>query len=75
MQANIALEKALLTHRNPHRGNKADGEDPAVAQIEVTNEDGVFFYAIDGLAPHYAKKLDRLWAAWRLRRIPAATVS
>jgi len=64
MAANIALERAILTHRNPYRDNKTWGEDPAVAQIEVTNEDGVFFYTIDGIAPHYAKELDRLWAAW-----------
>ena len=56
MQANIALEKAIMTHRNPYRGNKTYGEDPAVAQIEVTNEDGVFFYTIDGIAPYYAKR-------------------
>lgn len=68
MQANIALEKAILTHRNPYRGNKTYGEDPAISQIEVTNEDGVFFYTIDGIAPHYAKKLDHLWAAWLLRK-------
>ncbi len=56
-----------MTHRNPYRGNKMYGEDPAVAQIEVTNEDGVFFYTIDGIAPHYAKELDRLWAGWLSR--------
>ncbi len=68
MQANITLEKAILTHRNRYRGNKTYGEDPAIAQIEVTNEDGVFFYTIDGIAPHYAKKLDRLWADWLLEK-------
>ena len=68
MQANIALEKAIMTHRNPYRGNKTYGEDPAIAQIEVTNEDGVFFYTIDGIAPHYARKLDRLWADWLLKK-------
>ena len=68
MQANIALEQAILTHRNPYRGNQAYGEDPAIAQIEVTNEDGVFFYTIDGIAPPYAKQLDRLWAEWLLKR-------
>ena len=73
MRANIALEKNLLTHRNPYRDNKTWGEDPAVAQIEVTNEDGVFFYTIDGIAPHYAKALDRLWADWLLKAAaPAA---
>jgi hypothetical protein len=68
MQANIALEKAIMTHRNPYRDNKMYGEDPAIAQIEVTNEDGVFFYTIDGIAPHYAKKLDKLWAEWLQKR-------
>jgi hypothetical protein len=68
MRANIALEQAILTHRNPYRGNKTYGEDPAVAQVEVTNEDGVFFYTIDGIAPYYARKLDRLWADWLLRK-------
>ena len=68
MQANIALERAIMTHRNPYRGNKMYGEDPAVAQIEVTNEDGVFFYTIDGIAPYYAKRLDRLWAGWLLAK-------
>ena len=68
MQANIALETAILTHRNPYRGNRTYGEDPAVAQVEVTNEDGVFFYTIDGIAPPYAKKLDRRWADWLLNK-------
>ena len=68
MQANIALERAIMTHRNPYRGGKTYGEDPAIAQIEVTNEDGVFFYTIDGIAPHYAKELDRLWADWLVKK-------
>jgi hypothetical protein len=34
----------------------------------VTNEDGMFFYTIDGIAPHYMKELDRLWAAWLLKK-------
>lgn len=68
IEADIALEKAILTHRNPYRGNKMYGEDPAVAQVEVTNEDGVFFYTIDGIPPYYSKELDRLWANWLLKK-------
>lgn len=68
MEANIALEKAMISHRNPYRDNKTWGEDPAVAQIEVTNEDGVFFYTIDGIAPHYAKQFDGLWAKWLTKK-------
>lgn len=68
LQANIALEKAIMTHRNPYRDHRPWGEDPAVAQIEVCNEDGVFFYTIDGIAPYYAKELDRLWSDWLRRK-------
>jgi len=68
MQLNIDLEKAILTHRNPYRGNKMYGEDPAICQLEVTNEDSMFFYTIDGMAPHYQKELDRLWGEWLLKR-------
>jgi hypothetical protein len=66
MRANIALERVIMTHRNPYWGNKSYGEDPAIVQIEVTNEDGMFFYTIDGIAPYYAKQLDRLWTRWLL---------
>jgi len=68
MQLNIGLEKAILTHRNPYRDNKTWAEDPAVCQLEVTNEDSMFFYTIDGVAPYYQKELDRLWADWLLKR-------
>ena len=68
MEINIALEKAIMTHRNPYRGNKTYGEDPAICQIEVTNEDGMFFYTIDGIPDCYKKELDRLWGQWLLKK-------
>jgi len=68
IELNIDLEKAIMTHKNPYRDNKMYGEDPAICQIEVTNEDGVFFYTIDGMSPFYQKRLDRLWADWLLRK-------
>ncbi len=68
MALNIELEKAIMTHRNPYRDNKPYGEDPAICQIEVTNEDGVFFHTIDGIAPAYKLKLDRLWGQWLLKK-------
>ena len=67
-QLNIDLEKAILAHRNPYRGNRSYGEDPAVCQIEVTNEDGMFFYTIDGIAPPFKAELDRLWSRWLKKR-------
>ena len=68
MQLNIDLEKAILTHRNPYRDNKTYGEDPAICQLEVTNEDSMFFYTIDSIAPYYQKELDKLWSDWLLRK-------
>jgi hypothetical protein len=61
---NIELETTLLTHRNPYRDNKPYGEDPAIAQIEVTNEDGVFFYSFDHPAPVFAKMIESRWIEW-----------
>ncbi|MFI5381108.1 MAG: hypothetical protein ACHRHE_17560 [Tepidisphaerales bacterium] len=68
MALNIDLQKAIMTHRNPYRDNRMYGEDPAICQIEVTNEDGVFFWTIDGMSPFYQKRLDRLWADWLLKK-------
>jgi len=71
MELNIELEKAIMTHKNPYRDNKMYGEDPAICQIEVTNEDGVFFWTIDGMPPFYQKRLDRAWADWLLKKYGA----
>ena len=68
IQLNIELEKAIMTHRNPYRDNMMYGEDPAICQIEVTNEDSMFFYTIDGISPYYARELDRLWGEWLLKK-------
>jgi hypothetical protein len=66
MQANVDLEKAILTHRNPYREDVMYGEDPAICMIEVTNEDSIFFYTIDNIPPYYQRKLDRMWGEWLL---------
>ena len=68
MQANIELEVAIMTHRNPYRNNMMYGEDPAVCQIEVTNEDSLFFYTMDSIPDYYKKELDKLWGDWLLKR-------
>jgi len=68
MDINIAIEKAIMTHRNPYRDNKAYGEDPAICQTEVTNEDGMFFYTIDGIPPCYKAELDKQWSDWLLKK-------
>ena len=69
MQMNIDLEKAIMTHHNPYRLGKDGkplmyGEDPAISMIETCNEDSMFFYTTDGLAPYYKQELNRLWNAW-----------
>jgi|GEM_PF-1685500 len=68
MAANIAVEKAIMTHRNPYRNNVMYGQDPAINMIEVTNEDSTFFYTIDSIPAVYSKELDRLWGAWLLKK-------
>lgn len=65
---NIDLEKAIMTHKNPYRDNKMYGEDPVICQIEVTNEDGIFFYTIDGIPKPYMQELDNLWGQWLLKK-------
>lgn len=68
MQRNIDLEKAMMTHRNPYRNNTMYGQDPAVCQIEVTNEDSMFFYTIDGIPAVYKAELDQRWNDWLLQK-------
>ena len=60
----------LLNHQNPYTGLKY-AEDPALAVVEMQNEDCVFFHnPLSALAdqktktPRHAKKLREQWAAW-----------
>jgi len=68
MRLNIALLTTLMRHQNPYRNNTAYGADPAIAQLEVTNEDGVFFYTLDHPAPQFAAMLDQQWVSWLTTR-------
>lgn len=62
---------ALLTHRNPYTGLRYT-EDPALAVVEMQNEDSVFFWnPLGALAePHpkkwplHARQLRAMFAAW-----------
>jgi hypothetical protein len=38
----------LLTHTNPYRGGVRYADDPAVAFVEITNEDSFFMWGADG---------------------------
>jgi len=66
-----AYARELLTHRNPYTGNRYVDE-PAVAMIEITNEDGLIYIArrglIDALPDMYREALDARWQEWLLER-------
>ncbi len=56
----------LLQHKNPYTG-KTYAEDPALAYIELQNEDDIFFYTTGNLFdkfPTYKKNLMERYAVW-----------
>ena len=66
--------RKLLSHTNPYTG-LAYKDDPAVAMLEVANENSLFRYwlnsSLDGgftarkeLPDYYAAQLDKLWEQW-----------
>lgn len=65
--------KALLEHRNPHTGLRYR-DDPALAVLEIQNEDCIFFhFPLSVLAegekwPRHSRMLRRRFHDWSLRR-------
>ena len=63
--------RQLLTHRNPFT-KLTYAEDPAVAFVEINNENGLIHAwlgnELDGLPPVFAGNLQRQWNAWLQRR-------
>lgn len=59
--------RELLHHRNPHTG-LTYAEDPAVALVEINNENGVISRwwdgVLDNLAPQFNDELRLRWNAW-----------
>ena len=60
----------LLNHKNPYTG-LTYAEDPALAVVEMQNEDSVFFHnplsslaSLDCKTPLHAKLLRQKWAVW-----------
>lgn len=55
----------LLTHRNPYTGLRYV-DDPAIAVVETTNENGVFYFLLnrDLSRPYYREQLRLRWNAW-----------
>jgi hypothetical protein len=66
---------ALLTHKNPYTGLRYV-DDPALAAVEMNNEDSIFFWnPLGGLAegkkwPAHSKLLREMWAAWVKKKYP-----
>jgi len=71
--AEWAWQKAILLHKNPHTGLRYIDE-PALAVIEVHNEDCVFWHApLNDLAagkkfPRHTAVLKRMWSEWLRKR-------
>jgi len=62
----IEMLTNLLKHKNPYTG-LTYAEDPALAYLEVFNEDNIFFFAMDGVlakCPTYKRKVEERYAAW-----------
>ena len=58
-----AWVKALYTRPNPYTGI-ALAKDPAVAIIQVQNEDGMFFWTMQGVKPEQKALLGQKFAVW-----------
>jgi hypothetical protein len=74
IRENRTLARELLRHRNPYTG-QSFAEDPGIAIVEVTNEDGLLQTwhggqldtIIDGVSPHLdplRDELQRRWNRW-----------
>jgi len=69
----IEMLTNLLKHRNPYTG-LTYAEDPALAYLEVMNEDNIFFWAMDGAlqkCPTYKRKLEERYAVWLKAKYPS----
>lgn len=58
-----AWVKALYARPNPYTGIPL-AKDPSVAIIQVQNEDGMFFWTMQGMHPEQQALLGRKFAAW-----------
>jgi len=58
-----AWVREVYTRKNPYTG-LALGQDPAVAVIQVHNEDSLLFWTFEGIAPEQKQALAKKYAAW-----------
>jgi len=62
----VEMYTNLLSHKNPHTG-KTYAEDPALAAVEIQNEDNILWSALKSVypkCPTYAKSLEERFADW-----------
>jgi len=71
LELQMEYARKLLTHQNPYTG-MTYVEDPAVAFVEINNEDGVIhswlYGRIDSLPRVFLLDLQRQWNEWLMRR-------
>lgn len=63
---NIELTVNMLNHKNPHSGLRY-ADDPALAYIELQNEDNIFWGAMEATlkqTPTYKKLLNKKFSVW-----------
>ncbi|MDP6935505.1 MAG: beta-galactosidase, partial [Myxococcota bacterium] len=70
--AEWAWMKVLLEHENPYTGMRYV-DDPALAVLEVHNEDSIFWHAplntiSEGYVPNLEARLQELWMEWLAER-------
>ncbi|HEY3324791.1 MAG TPA: carbohydrate binding domain-containing protein [Planctomycetota bacterium] len=74
LEAQKQYARKLLTHRNPYT-KLTYAEDPAVALVEINNENGLihtwFGGAFDALPDVFAKDLQAQWNAWLAAKYPS----
>jgi hypothetical protein len=59
--------RALYTRRNPHTGIPL-ARDPAVAIIQIQNEDSLLFWTTVGIKPAQRERLERNFGGWLVKR-------
>jgi len=62
-----AWARAVYTRINPYDG-LALGQDPAVAIIQVHNEDSLLFWTFDGIAPEQKRALGEKFTGWLVKK-------
>lgn len=72
IEAQKEFARQLLWHRNPYRQQMTYAEDPAVAFVEISNENSLFMWSAEEtlrqLPPYYATLLQDLFNEWLQER-------